>query len=73
MNARDKAEVIEIAVAVNGGTTQFVHHGGCLGCVSLKDNLTRRGVEHCTWCRSFACEWDKPSLYKEETSNEESK
>ncbi len=27
-----------------------VYHGGCLGCVYLKDNDTRSGIEWCLGC-----------------------
>lgn len=40
---------------------KIVFHGGCLGC-SMQ---TQHGIEFCTGCKYFECDWSLPDLNDE--------
>ncbi|HEY3525280.1 MAG TPA: hypothetical protein VGK47_03715 [Nitrososphaeraceae archaeon] len=37
---------------------KVLFHGGCFGCTMQDSN----GIEYCTGCKYFQCDWDLPDL-----------
>jgi len=48
-------------MVIRGNNPNIIFHGGCLGCISQRNN----GIDRCKGCQYFKGNWRKPNLYVE--------